>query len=95
MSEKHHSHEISDHPEIQWALELLKPDPNYEPSIMTKYSTEVIFVGIGFAIPSCKNMFNKKPFYAGKCQHGFLSSPRSGIISLLGLLADLTSRRVM
>jgi len=66
---KHHSHEISDHPEVQWALELLKPDPNYEPSVMTKYAAEVVCVGGAFAVPCITNVVYKKPFYAGIQRH--------------------------
>jgi len=62
---KHHSHEISEHPEVQWALELLKPDPTFEPSIMSKYAAETVCMGSGFAIPCLKNWFNRKPFHAG------------------------------
>lgn len=64
---KHHSHEISDHPEVQWALELLKPDPNHESAFLSKYSPEIILVSLGFAVPSLTNFYNKKPFYAGEC----------------------------
>lgn len=70
---KHHSHEISEHPEVQWALELLKPDPAYEPSILSKYSPEIVCTGSGFAIPSLANVLNNKPFYAGIRKHiGFV-----------------------
>lgn len=85
---KHHSHEISDHPEVQWALELLKPDPNYEPSIASKYASEVIFMGSAFAIPSLTNFFNKKPFYAGECPSTVSAAPE--IRDRLSV--DLTSR---
>lgn len=63
---KHHSHEISDHPEVQWALELLKPDPNYELSVMQKYAGEVVCMGSGFAIACLQNWFNRKPYYASE-----------------------------
>lgn len=66
---KHHTHEISEHPEVQWALELLKPDPTYEPNILSKYSTELVFVIGGFALPSFMNVYNIKPFYAGIQRH--------------------------
>ncbi|XP_018314231.1 NADH dehydrogenase [ubiquinone] 1 subunit C2 [Mycetomoellerius zeteki] len=66
---KHHSHELSEHPEVQWALDLLKPDPNYEPSVLSKYSTEIVLMSIGFAMPSTSNIYNKKPFYAGIQRH--------------------------
>ncbi|XP_011175694.2 NADH dehydrogenase [ubiquinone] 1 subunit C2 [Solenopsis invicta] len=66
---KHHSHEISEHPEIQWALELLKPDPNYQPSVLSKYSAEFICITSGFAIPTLTNLYNTKPFYAGIQKH--------------------------
>ena len=64
---KHHSHEISEHPEIQWALDLLKPDPNHEPNVLSKYSAEIICVTSGFAIPSLANAYIGKPFYASEC----------------------------
>ncbi|XP_072745514.1 NADH dehydrogenase [ubiquinone] 1 subunit C2 [Anoplolepis gracilipes] len=62
---KHHTHEISDHPEVQWALDLLKPDPTYELSLPQKYATEVICMGTGFSTVCLKNWFNKRPYYAG------------------------------
>jgi len=64
---KHHSHELSEHPEVQWALDLLKPDPTYEPSVLSKYSTEIVLMLSGFAMPSFSNIYNSKPFYAGEC----------------------------
>ncbi|XP_012541228.1 uncharacterized protein LOC105839456 [Monomorium pharaonis] len=77
---KHHSHEISEHPEIQWALDLLKPDPNHEPNVLSKYSAEIICVTSGFAIPSLANAYIGKPFYARIQRHaafmavGYLAS---------------------
>ncbi|XP_029678089.1 uncharacterized protein LOC115244535 [Formica exsecta] len=62
---KHHTHEISEHPEVQWALELLKPDPAYELSVMQKYCGEVICMGSGFSIACLTNWFNRRPYYAG------------------------------
>ena len=64
---KHHSHELSEHPEVQWALDLLKPDPTYEHSVLSKYSTEIVLMLGGFAMPTFSNVYNNKPFYAGKC----------------------------
>lgn len=81
---KHHSHEISEHPEVQWALELLKPDPAYEPSILSKYSPEIVCTGSGFAIPSLANVLNNKPFYAGECPARFPQLSRPGTVSSLG-----------
>ncbi|XP_011883016.1 PREDICTED: NADH dehydrogenase [ubiquinone] 1 subunit C2 [Vollenhovia emeryi] len=66
---KHHTHEMSEHPEVQWALELLKPDPNNDPGVMSKYAPEAVCVSSGFAIPSLSNMFNNRPFYAGIQRH--------------------------
>ncbi|XP_012060533.1 PREDICTED: NADH dehydrogenase [ubiquinone] 1 subunit C2 [Atta cephalotes] len=66
---KHHSHELSEHPEVQWALDLLKPDPTYEPSVLSKYSTEIVLMLSGFAMPSFSNIYNSKPFYAGIQRH--------------------------
>ncbi|KYN02696.1 hypothetical protein ALC62_06496 [Cyphomyrmex costatus] len=66
---KHHSHELSEHPEVQWALELLKPDPTYEPSFLSKYSPEIIFILGGFAYPSLANVLSSKPFYARIQKH--------------------------
>lgn len=63
---KHHTHEISEHPEVQWALELLKPDPTYELSVTQKYAGEVICMGSGFAIVCLANWFRRRPFYAGE-----------------------------
>lgn len=63
---KHHTHEISEHPEVQWALELLKPDPTYELSVMQKYCGEVICIGSGFSIACLTNWFNRRPYYAGE-----------------------------
>lgn len=68
---KHHSHEISEHPEVQWALELLKPDPNYEPSILSKYSAEILLVGSGLAIACVTNVFGRRPYYASEYFLGF------------------------
>ncbi|XP_024890418.1 uncharacterized protein LOC112466529 [Temnothorax curvispinosus] len=67
---KHHSHEISEHPEVQWALDLLKPDPTYDPGV-TQYTAEVVCMGFGFSVPSLNNYLNSRPFYAGECQLGF------------------------
>ncbi|XP_018352052.1 PREDICTED: NADH dehydrogenase [ubiquinone] 1 subunit C2 [Trachymyrmex septentrionalis] len=66
---KHHSHELSEHPEVQWALNLLKPDPMYEPSVLSKYSTEIMLMLSGFAMPSLSNVYNSKPFYTGIQRH--------------------------
>ncbi|KAL0125187.1 hypothetical protein PUN28_004373 [Cardiocondyla obscurior] len=66
---KHHSHEISDHPEVQWALDLLKPDPNYQPSVFTKYAAEVVCVGMGLLIPTAMNMYTQRPLRAGIQKH--------------------------
>jgi len=63
---KHHTHEISEHPEVQWALELLKPDPNYKASILQEYAIEIVCVGSGFATACFKNFISRKPYYAGK-----------------------------
>ncbi|GAB1868616.1 NADH dehydrogenase [ubiquinone] 1 subunit C2 [Camponotus japonicus] len=62
---KHHTHEISEHPEVQWALELLKPDPNYKASILQEYAIEIVCVGSGFATACFKNFISRKPYYAG------------------------------
>ncbi|XP_011064841.1 PREDICTED: NADH dehydrogenase [ubiquinone] 1 subunit C2 [Acromyrmex echinatior] len=66
---KHHSHELSEHPEVQWALDLLKPDPTYEHSVLSKYSTEIVLMLGGFAMPTFSNVYNNKPFYAGIQKH--------------------------
>lgn len=63
MSEQSHS-ENSD---IQWALDLLKPDPTYEPSVLQKYASEGIFMGGGFVTACLKNVYNQRPSLAGKC----------------------------
>ncbi|XP_077255126.1 NADH dehydrogenase (ubiquinone) B14.5 B subunit [Temnothorax americanus] len=65
---KHHSHEISEHPEVQWALDLLKPDPTYDPGV-TKYTAEVVCMGFAFSVPSLNNFLNSRPFYAGIQKH--------------------------
>ena len=57
---KHHSHEISEHPEVQWALELLKPDPTYELSVLQRYASEILCVGSGFGIVALKNFFSPR-----------------------------------
>ncbi|KAL6258335.1 hypothetical protein P5V15_010421 [Pogonomyrmex californicus] len=61
---KHHSHEISDHPEVQWALELLKPDPDYESSVAAKYGPDVACMTMGFSIPCLANHLSRRPFYS-------------------------------
>lgn len=63
---KHHTHEISEHPEVQWALDLLKPDPNYKLSVVQEYTTEAACMGSGFATACLRNAFLRRPFYAGK-----------------------------
>jgi len=64
---RHHEHEISEHPEIQWALDLLKPDPNYEPSISQKYGWDIVGVTVGLSTAYCKNLLLKRPIHSGKC----------------------------
>lgn len=59
--------QYTDEIDIQWALDLLKPDPNYKLSFMQTYVAEGLFVGSGFAIGCLKNYVNKRPFLAGKC----------------------------
>ncbi|XP_029159751.1 NADH dehydrogenase [ubiquinone] 1 subunit C2 [Nylanderia fulva] len=66
---QHHSHEIEDHPEVKWALELLKPDPNYKLSVMQEYAPEVVCVGSGFTTQCLYNYFQRRPFYAGIYRH--------------------------
>jgi len=82
---KHHSHELSEHPEVQWALDLLKPDPTYQPSVMSKYATEAVFVLGGFALPSFANIYANKPFYASECLS--VSSIRSENSNFFAFLA--------
>lgn len=64
---RHHEHEISEHPEIQWALDLLKPDASHEPFVLQKYASEIVCMGSGLAIALMTNWFNRRPLHAGKC----------------------------
>lgn len=59
--------EYSENTDIQWALDLLKPDPNHELSILQKYASEVVCMGSGFAIACLRNNLNRRPIFAGKC----------------------------
>lgn len=58
--------QIKDHPEVAWALELLKPDPNYDPGVMKTYISETICIGLGLFCVSASNFLIRKPLYAGK-----------------------------
>jgi hypothetical protein len=64
---KHHEYEISEHPEVQWALDLLRPDPNHDPGILKRYMSEIICVSLSVASVSAGNVILRMPFYAGKC----------------------------
>lgn len=63
---RHHEHEISDHPEIQWALDLLKPDPSQEPFVLQKYASEIICMGSGLATVCFQRWWNRRPILSGK-----------------------------
>ncbi|XP_011148119.1 NADH dehydrogenase [ubiquinone] 1 subunit C2 [Harpegnathos saltator] len=61
--------QYSEDPNIQWALELLKPDPTYQPSIMQKYSAEFWSMSAGFTMASLRNCYYRRPFFAGLQLH--------------------------
>lgn len=65
----HHSHEIEDHPEVKWALELLKPDPDHRLSVLQEYSPEIVCVGSGLATQCLYNWLQRKPYYARIQRH--------------------------
>ncbi|XP_012232911.1 uncharacterized protein ND-B14.5B [Linepithema humile] len=62
---RHHEHEISEHPEIQWALDLLKPDPSYEPFLLQKYASEIVCIGSCLAGVCLHRWFNRRPVFSG------------------------------
>lgn len=57
---------MSDNPEIKWALDLLKPDPNYELGFLQKYITEIGCMGTAASFACVRNWLNRRPFYSGK-----------------------------
>lgn len=57
---------MSDNPGIQWALELLAPDPNIKPTIVEKYTPDIIGIIFGSSVVSLKNWFARRPLSAGE-----------------------------
>ncbi|XP_047346126.1 NADH dehydrogenase [ubiquinone] 1 subunit C2 [Vespa velutina] len=60
---------MSTNPDIQWALDILTPDPDYRPSLWEKYGmlvgTPIMLVG-----GACfRNSFLKRPLHAGLQVH--------------------------
>jgi len=64
---KHHEYEISEHPEVQWALDLLKPDPNYDSGVLKRYISEIVCISLSVTSVSFGNVLLRMPFYSGKC----------------------------
>ncbi|XP_032671637.1 uncharacterized protein LOC116844340 [Odontomachus brunneus] len=61
--------QYSENPDIQWALNLLKPDPNYESSILQKYTSEILCIGCAFAAGCIRNVAISRPIFAGVQMH--------------------------
>lgn len=56
---------MSNNPDIQWALDILTPDPDYKPSIWEKYGMLVGMPLTFFGGACLRNSVLKRPFYAG------------------------------
>lgn len=60
---------MADNPDIQWALNILTPDPDYEPSLYEKYGA-IVGVPLTFFGGACfRNKFLGKPPFAGLQVH--------------------------
>ncbi|KAI4504797.1 hypothetical protein M0802_000347 [Mischocyttarus mexicanus] len=56
---------MADNPDIQWALKILTPDPDYEPSLLEKYGA---LVGVPFSlfVGGClRNTALNRPAFSG------------------------------
>ncbi|XP_015181952.1 PREDICTED: NADH dehydrogenase [ubiquinone] 1 subunit C2 [Polistes dominula] len=56
---------MADNPDIQWALKILTPDPDYEPSYYEKYGP-IVGIPLSFVGGACfRNRFLGKPAFSG------------------------------
>lgn len=53
-------------PDIQWAIDLLTPDPNYEPNFISKWYHYIIIPPMAVGGVTYVNWFQRRPWYSGK-----------------------------
>ncbi|XP_058792351.1 NADH dehydrogenase [ubiquinone] 1 subunit C2 [Phymastichus coffea] len=51
--------------DIQWALDILTPDPNYEPNFFSKWFHWIVIPGTVVSGVAYVNYFQRRPIYAG------------------------------
>ncbi|EZA58886.1 hypothetical protein DMN91_010522 [Ooceraea biroi] len=85
---KHHEREISEHPEVQWALELLKPDPTYYAGPLKNYAAEMGCIGLGSAAVAASNHMLNLPLNAGLHKYAAAVVIGYGIAQLVNKVVD-------